>query len=68
MIINWIVWIIFCLLGFQFVVQFLELQFRHLFPQLGLPQSLGDVVGEDTNECYKCYDDRCVPNCTLISS
>ena len=33
-----------------------------------LPQLLEDVVGKDTNECYKCYGDRGVPNCKLISS
>ena len=70
MIIYRIVRIIFCLLGFQFVVQFLELQvqFRHVLLQLGGPQLLEDVVGKDPNECHKCYGDRGVSNCTLISS
>ena len=64
-----IVQVIFFLLGVQFVVQFLELKvhFRHLFPQLGLPQLLEDVVGKDANECCKCCGDRGVPNCKLTS-
>ena len=60
--------IIFCLLCG--LVQFLELQvqFRHLLPQLGVPQLLKYVVDKDPNKCCKLYGDRGVPNCTLISS
>ena len=62
--------VIFFLLGVQFLVQFLELQvqFRSLPPQLGVPQLLEDVVGKDANECYGSYGDRGVPNCKLTAS
>ena len=46
----------------------LHVEFRHLLPQFGGPQLLEDVVGKDANECCKCYGDRGVPNCKLISS
>ena len=51
------------------VVQFLEVEvhFRHILPQLGVPQLLEDVVGEDTNERHKCYGDRGVPHCKFVS-
>ena len=55
--------IIFRFLGFQFDEQHLV----HLLPELRMPQLLEDVVNEDCNECSKCYDDRGVPNCKLIS-
>ena len=61
-----IVQIIHHLLGVQFVK--LQVQFRHLLPQLGVPHLLEDVVGKDGNKCCKYYDDRGVPNCKLISS
>ena len=44
-----------------------QFQFRNLLPQLGVSQLLEDVVGEDANECYKCYGDRGAPSCKLIS-
>ena len=68
-----IVQIVLCLFGVQFLahfcVQFLELQveFRHLLPQLGVPQLLEYVVSKDCNESYECYCDRGVPNCKLVS-
>ena len=37
------------LFGVQFVK--LQVQFRHLLPQLGVSHLLEDVVGEDANEC-----------------
>ena len=40
--------ILFCLLGAQFFE--LQVQFRCLLPQLGVPQLLEDVIGKDTNE------------------
>ena len=46
----------------------LQVQFRHLPRQFGVPQLLEDVVGKDPNECYKCNGDRRVPNSKLISS
>ena len=69
-----IVYIHFCLLGVQFLVQFcvqflkpqLNVQFRYLLPQLSLPQLLEDVVGKDTNECSKCYGDRSVADCKHV--
>ena len=63
-------WVIFILLGVQFLVQYLELHvhFRHLLPQLGVPQLLEDVVDKDHNKCYDSYGDRGIPNCKLISS
>ena len=45
----------------------IQVQFRHLLPQLGVPQLLKDVEGKDTNECNKCYGDGGVANCKLIS-
>ena len=61
--------IIHYLLGVWFFVKFLKLQvqFRHLLPQLGGPQLLEDVVGKDANECNKCYGDRGVADCKLVS-
>ena len=47
--------VMFFLLGVQFLVQFLELQFRHLLLQLGLPQLLEDVVGKNANKCCDSY-------------
>ena len=41
-IVNRFVQIIHCLLGVQFLK--LQVQFRHLLPQLGVPQLLEDVV------------------------
>ena len=51
---------------FSFGVQFFKhkVQFRHILPQLGVPQLLEDKVGKDSNECCKC---RSVTNCKLIS-
>ena len=46
----------------------LQVQFRHLLPQLDVSQLLEDVVGKDANECYKCYGNRSVPNSKLIAS
>ena len=46
----------------------LQVQFRHLLPQLDVPQLLDDVVGEDANEGCKCYGDTGVPNSKLIAS
>ena len=65
-IISRIVQIIHCLLGVQFLE--LQVQFRHLLPQLGVPQLLKYVVDKDPNKCCKCYGDRGEPNCMLISS
>ena len=31
----------------------LQVQFRNLLPQLGVPHLLDDVVTKDTNECYE---------------
>ena len=63
-IVDRIVQIVLCLF-----VQFLEpkLQFRHLLPQFSLPQLLEHVVSKNYNESYKCYCDRGVPNCKLVS-
>ena len=52
-----IAYILFCLLFVQFLEFQLHAQFRHL-PQLGVPQLVEDVVGEDPNECFKYYGDR----------
>ena len=64
-IVDRIVQIIYCFV----VVQFLEfkVQFRHLLPQLSVPHLLEDMVGEDPNECHKCYDDRCVPKYKFVT-
>ena len=55
-----------CLLCLRFVE--IKFQFSHLLPQLGVHQLLEDVVSKDTDECYKCYGDRGVPNHKLVSS
>ena len=47
-----IVQIIHCLLGVQLFLE-LQVQFRYLLPQLGVPQLLEDVVGKNANECCK---------------
>ena len=57
--------IFYCLLGVQFLD--LEVWFRHLLLQLGVPQLLEDVVGKDCNKCCKCCRNRGVTNCKLIS-
>ena len=46
----------------------LQVQLRHLLPQVSLSYLLEDMVGKDWNERHKCYGDRGVPNCKLISS
>ena len=46
----------------------LQVQFRHLLPQLGVSQLLEDVVGKNANEGCNCYGDRSVPNSKLIDS
>ena len=44
------------ILSFFHSVQFPELkvQFRHLLPEVGVPQLLKDVVSKDHNECCRC--------------
>ena len=54
-----------CLLGVQFLKP--KLQFAKLLTEFGVPQLPEDVVSKDATECHKCYDDRCAPNCKLIS-
>ena len=56
------------LLGFQFLeLMSFMFSFWKLLPQFGVPQLLEDVVGKDANECHKCYGNRSVSNCKLIS-
>ena len=51
-IIYRIVQIIHCLLVVQLLLE-LQVQFRYLLSQLGVPQLLEDLVGKDANECCK---------------
>ena len=37
----------------------LKFQFRNLLPQLSVLHLQKDVLGENPNECCKCYGDRC---------
>ena len=60
-----IVQIIYCFSVVQFLK--LEVHFSHLLPQLGVPQLLEDVVGEDANQRHKCYGDRSVSHSNFVS-
>ena len=42
-------------------------QFRNILPELSVSQLLEDVRGKNANQCWKCFGNRSVINCKLIS-
>ena len=56
-----------CRIVCRFIRNLYDVWSVNFLPQFGVPQLLEDVVGQDANECGKCYGDRGVPNCKLSS-